>query len=91
MLAFPEAQILDVIGPLEVFASSSQRLASERGDERPGYEIELFASTGAGALRLSCGVQLLASALPARRAAAIDTLLVAGGAGTRAARRGSRR
>ena len=49
VLAFPEAQSLDVIGPIEVFASSSHWLASERG--APGYEIELFSSTGAGALR----------------------------------------
>ncbi len=83
VLAFPEAQSLDVIGPIEVFASSSHWLASERGAS--GYEIELLSSTGAGALRLSCGVRLLASALPEPARLGLDTLIVAGGAGTRAA------
>ncbi len=85
MLAFPEAQSLDVIGPIEVFATSSLRLASEPGVNGPGYEIELYSSTGSGAMRLSSGVQLLASALPTRLEPAIDTLIVAGGLGTRAA------
>jgi len=85
VLAFPEAQSLDVIGPIEVFASSGRWLEGARGAGAPGYEIELLSSAGAGALRLSCGVQLLASPLPTRSDPAFDTLIVAGGAGTRAA------
>jgi transcriptional regulator GlxA family with amidase domain len=96
LLAFPDAQSLDVIGPIEVFATSARWLESERGASALGYAIELYSSAGAGAMRLSCGVQLLASALPPRAEPAIhtqppraepaiDTLIVAGGIGTRAA------
>ena len=85
MLAFPDAQSLDVIGPIEVFATSSLRLAVEPGARAPGYETVLLSSTGAGSLRLSNGLELLAQALPARPLPEIDTLIVAGGIGTRAA------
>jgi len=85
MLAFPDAQSLDVIGPIEVFATSHLRLASEPGSRAAGYETCLLSASGAGPLRLSNGIELLASALPGRSAPPIDTLIVAGGLGTRAA------
>jgi transcriptional regulator GlxA family with amidase domain len=85
LLAFPEAQSLDVIGPLEVFSSSTRLLRRQPGPPRPGYQIELLSSSGAGPVRLSCGLQLLAQGLPPGSAPAPDTLIVAGGEGTAAA------
>ena len=63
LLAFPEVQSLDVIGPLEVFSSATRLLLREPG-RRPGYQIELLSSSGEGPLHMSCGVSLLAQGLP---------------------------
>ena len=43
MLAYPDAQLLDVTGPLEVFAIAT-RLLAERGRADPGYSVEVVAS-----------------------------------------------
>ena len=79
MLAFPQAQVLDITGPLEVFSRTARWLADHRGLRVPAYATELIAAR-AGPLRMSNGLELVAS----RRYAAVDdadTLLVAGGIG----------
>ena len=83
MLAYPDVQILDVTGPLEVFARAG-RVAVERGRlaESP-YRVEVLAPK-AGMLRSQSGIGLVADRAFADVTGGIDTLLVAGGAGTRA-------
>lgn len=79
MLAFPDAQVLDIAGPLEVFARTSRWLADAGLSPAPAYEIELTAAA-AGPLRTSGGLELNV----ARRFEAVeacDVLLVAGGIG----------
>ncbi len=97
MLAFPDAQILDVTGPLEVFAIAS-RLLSERQVSRSepkasevhkasrdaGYRLELVAAN-AGPVRMSSGLELVAQRALREVRGPIDTLFVAGGEGTRRA------
>jgi transcriptional regulator GlxA family with amidase domain len=83
MVAFPGVEVLDVTGPLDVFAHAATRLG-ERGRTAPAYTTELLART-AGPLRTSCGVTLVADRAFATARRPIDTLLVAGGAGTPAA------
>jgi transcriptional regulator GlxA family with amidase domain len=84
LAAFPEAQILDITGPLEVFAMASRLLARDGRTGPPAYGIELVARRS-GRLRMSSGLELwVPRALGAVRGA-LDTLLVAGGEGTRAA------
>ena len=85
MLGFPGAQVLDITGPLEVFARTARWLADHRGASPPAYVTELAAARR-GALRMSSGLELVA----ARRFADVndaDTLLVAGGIGWEAAAR----
>ena len=74
-LIFPDFQILDAAGPLSAFEIAGRLAAG-------AYELRVIAAR-AGAVRSSCGASLNAGALP--RAAGIDTLIVAGGDGTRAA------
>jgi transcriptional regulator GlxA family with amidase domain len=79
MLGFPQAQVLDITGPLEVFARTARWLTEHRGESRPAYETELV-SAKAGPFATSGGLQLVAThrydqAKPA------DTLLIAGGIG----------
>ena len=83
MLGFPQAQVLDITGPLEVFARTTRWLTEHRGARIPAYAIELIAAR-AGPLAMSNGLGLVAS----RRYADVDdadTLLVAGGIGWEAA------
>ncbi len=82
MLAFPDAQILDVTGPLEVFAAASQQ--EERAGRGPAYRSELVAPQ-AGPFRTSGGIELVAQSGIAGFRGPIDSLLVAGGEGTREA------
>lgn len=84
LLAFPDHQVLDACGPLEVFAQAN-RFADEAGlVGLPRYAVELVAPQ-AGVVRSSGGVALLADRAIADHPGGIDTLLVAGGAGVHAA------
>ena len=73
ILGFEGASILDIAGPLQVFASASQL-------GRRKYRVVLISMSGMG-IRTSS--EVLLSTLPAQQelAAGIDTLLVAGGPG----------
>jgi len=82
MVAFPDAQMLDVTGPLEVFSSSSRIL--ERQGTADAYTVELVADE-AGPLPMSSGIQLVATRAIADCTDSIDTLIVAGGRGVWAA------
>jgi transcriptional regulator GlxA family with amidase domain len=77
MVAFPSVQILDVVGPLEVFAIASRHL---RGDDC-GYEVEIVAAS-AGPVTASSGLELVARRAYRDVRSGVDTLLVAGGEGT---------
>lgn len=83
MVAFPDVQILDVTGPLEVFALATRLLREHRRIDE-AYAIELLA-TRAGVLRASSGLQLVATKAFRDVRTSIDTLLIAGGTGARAA------
>ena len=82
---FPDVQALDVTGPLEVFALAN-RLS--RGPA-PRYELSVLAAE-AGAVSTSSGLSLLAGRGIRQATGPVDTLLVAGGQGTRAAMRDDR-
>ena len=85
IVAFPDVQILDVTGPLEVF-SIANRVEPSRP---PRYEIVLIAPTP-GLIVTSSGVALQAHRGLAQARGPVDTLIVAGGIGTRLAMRDRR-
>ncbi len=76
ILAFADVQLLDVAGPLQVFASANER-AAERELPRP-YAARVVAPVGS--VSASAGLTFAAAPLPAS-ATAVDTLVVAGGQG----------
>jgi len=82
ILGFPPAQMLDVTGPLEVFAVANDAVAAA-GDPVP-YELAL-ASSAAGPLMTTSGVALVSSWVLGDPTLTADTLLLAGGTGARAA------
>src|SRR4051812_33517752 len=79
MIAFPGAQTLDVIGPLEVF-SIAARLLEHHGSA--GDYTTAVVAASAGPLTMSSGLRLVADHAYRDVRGAIDTLLVAGGEGT---------
>ena len=80
IVAFPDVQLLDVAGPLQVFASANEM--SRAPGRRSCYEIHVVARSSP--VISSPGLALLAHSLSTRERP-IDTLLVAGGAGVHAA------
>ncbi|ATA57809.1 HTH-type transcriptional regulator CdhR [compost metagenome] len=72
ILAFPRVQLLDVVGPADIFAEASRQL----GDPR-AYRVQVIAPDE-GALKSSSGLRLMIDATIASHRGAIDTLLVAG-------------
>ncbi len=81
VLAFENAQVLDVTGPLQVFASAND-LLRQRGLPLP-YAVNVIAAQPEP-VRTSAGLALLAEPLPAIDAPC-DTLVIAGGWGVYAA------
>jgi transcriptional regulator GlxA family with amidase domain len=84
MLSVPPAQGVDVIGPLDAFAIAGRMLEESTG--RRGYETELVTNAADLALATSCGVRFLAHRHYREVRGRVDTVLIAGGAGTRAPR-----
>jgi hypothetical protein len=81
VLTYPAVQLLDVTGPIQVFASANDLVAGA-GGTRP-YLLRVVAQGGEG-VTASAGVALAAGPLT-KFGGALDTLLVAGGEGAEAA------
>jgi transcriptional regulator GlxA family with amidase domain len=77
ILAFPGVQVLDVTGPLQVFASANEYVAKSGGE--PPYRLRVVAKDG-GTIMSSAGLALASEALTPI-AEEVDTLVVAGGPG----------
>lgn len=74
MFVFPDAHLLDIAGPMSLFASANE-LAGYRA-----YDVALIAQQ-AGPVRSSAGIELMAGSGIGDKLARIDTLLVSGGKG----------
>lgn len=82
MVAFPSVQLLDVVGPLEVLAAAG--FAETSRDLGPGYSIEVVGPEP-GFVRASSGLVIGVDRGFDDRPETIDTLIVAGGVGSRLA------
>ena len=80
MLAYPGIQMLDVMGPLEVFSRTSRWLRDngKRGDD--AYSLEIV-GLKRGVFRASSGLRLYADRRFDEVGRGIDTLMIAGGMG----------
>jgi len=81
VLAYPSVKLLDVTGPIQVFASANAFMA-QAGEAMP-YAIRIVAQSG-DRVEASGGVELAVHPLSAVDAA-LDTLVIAGGEGVAAA------
>src|SRR5262249_29422633 len=77
VLAFPDVQMLDVAGPIEVFADASRRALKARSPSP--YEIRVVAP-GGPQVRTTSGLTFATEPLP-DPAGPLDTLIIAGGQG----------
>jgi transcriptional regulator GlxA family with amidase domain len=75
ILAFDNAQLLDVAGPLQVFATASDMMGT--AGKAPPYEV--VAVSDSGRVLTSSGLMLATEILP--QGAVVDTLIIAGGRG----------
>jgi transcriptional regulator GlxA family with amidase domain len=82
ILAFEMAQLLDIAGPLQVFATANDLARQRRAP--PPYALDVVAREAPN-VRTSAGLGLFVAPLPPPRDA-LDTLIVAGGYGVNAAR-----
>ena len=80
IVGFPDAQVLDITGPAEVF-SVADRLSGREGSR---YQVRL-ATPGPGPLRTSGPIALVPDTTLDELAGPIHTLVVAGGTGAMAA------
>jgi transcriptional regulator GlxA family with amidase domain len=85
MLAFPDVQVLDVMGPLEVFARTSRWLRDHGKRPDHAYQVEII-GLKRGPFRTSSGLRLYADHGIADVDRGIDTLMIAGGLGVEAYR-----
>jgi transcriptional regulator GlxA family with amidase domain len=81
MLVYPAVQMLDVTGPLQVFATANDQVATTGAP--PPYALRVVAPGGKG-VTASAGLGISALPLP-RATTTVDTLIVAGGRGVEAA------
>lgn len=81
VLAYPAVQLLDVTGPVQVFASANDMVVA--AGDAPPYLLKLVAQNG-GCATASAGLTLAAGPLTPGDEA-LDTLLIAGGQGVDAA------
>jgi transcriptional regulator GlxA family with amidase domain len=77
VLAYPAVQLLDVTGPVQVFASANDIVAESGG--APPYTLRVVAKGGVSVVA-SAGIELVSKPLP-RTGTTLDTLMIAGGPG----------
>jgi transcriptional regulator GlxA family with amidase domain len=78
-VAAPGVEILDLVGPLQVFARASDIFGREHSGSSPIYSVEVVTTSPRRSLASNCGLSLTAHKTFRQMRGKIDTLLVAGG------------
>jgi transcriptional regulator GlxA family with amidase domain len=78
-VAAPGVEILDLVGPLQVFARASEMHARENPGSPPIYSVEVVTISSRRSLIANCGLRITADRTFREMRGKIDTLLVAGG------------
>ena len=75
----PGVEILDLAGPLQVFARASEMHSRANPESPPIYSIEVVTISSRRSLIANCGLRITADRTFREVRGKIDTLLVAGG------------
>ena len=78
-VAAPEVEILDLVGPLQVFARAADFFDRENPGSQPIYSVEVVTTSSRRSLVANCGLRIIAHKTFRELRGKIDTLLVAGG------------
>jgi transcriptional regulator GlxA family with amidase domain len=78
-VAAPGVEILDLVGPLQVFARASEMHARTNPDSSPIYSVEVVSISSSRSVIANCGLRITAHGTFREVRGKIDTLLVAGG------------
>src|SRR4029077_7273754 len=78
-VAAPGAEILDLVGPLQVFARASEIFVMQNPGASPIYCVEVVTTSPHRSFVTNCGLQITAHKTFRQLRGNIDTLLVAGG------------
>jgi transcriptional regulator GlxA family with amidase domain len=79
LIAAPGTQILDVVGPFQIFTRATELAARQRPGSPALYSIEVITSTARPMLDTNCGLRIVAQKSFRQVRGDIDTLLIAGG------------
>jgi transcriptional regulator GlxA family with amidase domain len=75
----PGTEVLDLVGPLQVFARASEMFVRENAGSPPIYSVEVISASPQRSLLTNCGVRITAHKTYLELRGKVDTLLVAGG------------
>src|SRR5437016_7781114 len=78
-VAAPGTEILDLVGPLQVFARASDMYCRSNPGARPIYSVEVVSISSRRSLTANCGLGFAAHKAFRQGRGKIDTVLVAGG------------
>src|SRR5437016_1222712 len=78
-VAAPGTEILDLVGPLQVFARASEIFVRQNPGGSPIYSVEVVTTSPHRSLFANCGLRITAHKTFRELRGNIDTLLVAGG------------
>jgi transcriptional regulator GlxA family with amidase domain len=78
-VAAPGVEILDLVGPLQVFARASEMHTRANPGSPPIYSVEVVTISSGRSLMANCGLRITAHSTFREVRGKIDTLLVAGG------------
>src|SRR4030095_8716869 len=78
-VAAPGTEILDLVGPLQVFARASEIFIRQNPGASPLYSIEVVTTSPHRSFVANCGLRITAHKTFRQLRGSIDTLLVAGG------------
>src|SRR6059058_1741583 len=78
-VAAPGTEILDLVGPLQVFARAAEMFGKQNPGSPPIYSVEVISASSQRSLVTNCGVRITAHKTFREVRGKIDTILVAGG------------
>ena len=79
LVAAPGSQILDVVGPFQIFTRAAELLLTQQPGSTAAYSVEVITSSPKPVLVTNCGLRVSAHRSFRRVRGEIDTLLIAGG------------
>src|ERR1700680_1619557 len=78
-IAGPGTEILDLVGPLQVFARAAEMFGKQNPGSPPIYSVEVVTLSAHRSFVANCGLRVTAHKTFRRVHGKIDTLLIAGG------------